>query len=72
MTSVHPESVEGVRRWFILIIIHVEKTIMSSSRMRGSMGSENRLYRWIPAFAGMTNLLNVPNDNEYLSLLELH
>jgi len=29
----------------------------SSSRTRGAMGSESSCYRWIPAFAGMTNVV---------------
>jgi len=30
---------------------------LSSSRMRGSMDSENSDYRWIPIFMGMTGVL---------------
>lgn len=36
-----------------------EDHLLSSSRMRGSMGRETIRYRWIPAFAGMTDSINL-------------
>ncbi len=72
INTARPESIEGMPRLFTFITIHIEQTIMSSSRTLGSMGSENRHYRWISAFAGMTDLLNVANNNKPPSLLELH